>query len=333
MSYSGQITAKRYAKKAKKKANSRNNDLRLQNFAVHSFVQTPMKAVITGGTGLVGKKLINALHKEGYDVTVFSRSAKPMHGVTVQPWPLNPDGRKALTEAHVVFNLAGAPVAQRWSEHAKREILESRTDTTDAVVNALSNRETVLVSASAIGLYAEGDQEWSEAAKPASGFLADVVKAWETSAMRATENGHRVVCLRIGLVLSPDGGALGKLLPLFKLGLGSAVGDGSHWQSWIHIDDLVAMMLFAAKNGTMNGAYNAVAPHPVSNKTLSKALAKALKKPFFLPPVPAFVLKMFFGRMSSIVLASQRVSSQRIRTAGFTFAHPTVDEAMSNLFK
>lgn len=292
-----------------------------------------MKAVITGGTGLVGSRLITALQKEGYAVTVFSRSAKSKNGVTVLPWPLNAEGRKAVAEASVVFNLAGAPVAQRWTEKARKEILESRTDTTDEIVAAMTGKDTVLVSASAIGLYPESDQELTEDSKPAQGFLAGVVKQWEASAQRATENGHRVVCLRIGLVLSPDGGALGKLLPLFKLGLGSAVGDGNHWQSWIHIDDLVAMMVFAAKNGTMNGAYNAVAPTPVSNKALSKALAKALGKPFFLPPVPAFMLRLVFGRMSSIVLASQRVSSQRIRTAGFSFAHPTVEEAMRDLFR
>ncbi len=292
-----------------------------------------MKAVVTGGTGLVGSRLISALQKEGYAVTVFSRSANPRKGITVLPWPLTAEGKQAVAEASVVFNLAGAPVAQRWTEKARNEILESRTGTTDALVNALTGSDTVLISASAIGLYPEGNQELSEDNKPAQGFLANVVQAWEASAMRGTENGHRVVCLRIGLVLSPDGGALAKLLPLFKFGLGSPVGDGSHWQSWIHIDDLVAMMVFAAKNSTMSGAYNAVSPEPVSNKRLSKALAKALRKPFFLPPVPAFVLRLVFGRMSSIVLASQRVSSQRIRTAGFTFAHPTVEEAMHDLFK
>lgn len=291
-----------------------------------------MKAVITGGTGLVGKKLVALLRQKGYAVTVLSRSPRRIEGVNVLPWPLDAEGRRAVAEASVVFNLAGAPVAQRWTKDAQAEILNSRVETTDSIVNALTHPETVLVSASAIGIYPESDSALSEDSKPAQGFLAEVVKAWEASAFRAGTHGNRVVALRIGLVLSPDGGAVGRLLPLFRLGLGSAVGDGKHWQSWIHIDDLAAMMVFAAENGTMNGSYNAVAPNPVSNKDLSKALARALGKPFFLPAVPAFVLGLVFGRMSSIILASQRISAQRIQTAGFNFAYPRIEEAMKNLF-
>lgn len=294
-----------------------------------------MKAVITGGTGLVGTELAKTLLKAGYAVNVFTRSPKasPTEGLHYLAWPADEQGREAVREADVVFNLAGAPVAQRWSEKAKAEIQNSRIDTTADLVDLLVDSRAVLVSASAIGLYPNQPYESVEETKPAGGFLSDVVVAWEAASMKATKNGTRVVCLRIGLVLSKDGGALERLLPIFKLGLGSPVGSGKHWQSWIHINDLVDAMRFAAENSTMSGVYNAVSPNPVTNRELSKALANALGKPFFLPPVPAFMLKLLFGKMSEIVLASQKVSSRKMETNGFTFQHETIQSAMNALFK
>jgi uncharacterized protein (TIGR01777 family) len=293
-----------------------------------------MKVVITGGTGLVGSRLISRLRADGHHVGVFSRSSKSaLDGVELLAWPADARGKQAVAEADVVFNLAGAPVAQRWTKPAKAAILNSRVDVTDAIVRLMNpNKIQTLVSASAVGIYPEGDGVMDENTPPDRGFLADVVRAWENSARKAEQSGHRVVCLRIGLVLAPEGGALAKLLPVFKLGLGSPVGTGEHWQSWIHIDDLVNLFVFSAQNGTMSGAYNAVAPHSVTNRVLSHELAKALKRPFFFPPVPAFVLKAMFGEMAQVILASQRVNNVRVNTAGFQYKHPEIGAAMRQLF-
>ncbi len=298
-----------------------------------------MKALITGGTGLVGTKLTQALVDRGYHVGVFTRNPNiattgaTTHGrISLLAWPPDEQGKQQLSEADVVFNLAGAPVAQRWTKAAKQHILNSRIETTDCVVANMTNAKTVLVSASAIGIYPEGDEWVYEDHAPASGFLSDVVRLWEQSALCASESGHRVVCLRIGLVLAAEGGALSKLTPLFNAGLGSAVGTGKHWQSWVHIDDLVRGFIFAAENATMAGVYNAVSPHPVTNKVLSKALAQALGKPFFLPPVPGFALRLLFGKMSRVILASQKVGARRLLTAGFTFQYETISSAMNSLF-
>jgi len=293
-----------------------------------------MKVVITGGTGLVGSRLISRLRADGHQVGVFSRSTRTsVNGVEYLTWPADARGRQAVAEADVIFNLAGAPVAQRWSKAAKELILSSRVDVTAALVAMMHpNRKQTLVSASAVGIYPEGDAVMDENTTPAQNFLADVVKAWEREAHNGTAAGHRVVCLRIGLVLAPEGGALAKLLPVFKLGLGSPVGTGAHWQSWIHIDDLVNLFVFAAQNGTMSGAYNAVAPQPVTNRTLSHELAKTLGRPFFFPPVPAFVLKLIFGEMAQVILASQRVNNVRVNTAGFTYKYPEITGALRQLF-
>lgn len=293
-----------------------------------------MKAVITGGTGLVGSHLTQTLMEAGYAVDIFTRSKRSSTREKLRylAWPADDEGRKAVLQADVVFNLAGAPVAQRWTAQSKQEILDSRVDTTNAIVDLLQGSKAVLVSASAIGLYPDHEFESSESTSPSRGFLSDVVLAWEAAAIEAQKNGTRVVCLRIGLVLAKDGGALDRLTPLFKLGLGSAVGNGKHWQSWIHVEDLARVMQFAAENTTISGIYNAVAPNPVSNQTLSRAMAKAMKKPFFLPPVPGFMLRLIFGDMSQVILASQKVSSKKIETNGFTFKYPTIDSAMKAIF-
>lgn len=293
-----------------------------------------MKVVITGGTGLVGSRLVSRLRADGHHIGIFSRSTKSdLDGVEMLAWPADARGKQAVAEADVIFNLAGAPVAQRWTKAAKALILESRVEVTESIVQMMNpKRKQILVSASAIGIYPEGDGVMDESTPADTGFLAEVVQAWELSAQKAEQSGHRVVCLRIGLVLAPEGGALAKLLPVFKLGLGSPVGTGNHWQSWIHIDDLVNLFVFAAQNGTMSGVYNAVAPHAVTNRVLSQELAKALKRPFFFPPIPALLLKLMFGEMAQVILASQRVNNLRVNTAGFQYKHPKIGAAMGQLF-
>ncbi len=299
-----------------------------------------MKAIISGGSGLVGTALTRQLLEKGHQVTHLSRSpglpAVWKNGVKtpdVSVWdPAKGEiDTSVVKEADVIFNLAGASVSNRWTDAHKKAIYKSRRDSTRTLVNALpADSPKTFISASAIGIYADSQELVTEQTPPDSGFLADVVRMWEEEALKASQRGHRVACLRIGLVLSEKGGALERLLPIFKAGMGSPVGTGKHWQSWIHIEDLAAMFIYAAEQ-QLSGVYNAVAPHPVTNKAFSKSLAGALKKAFFMPNVPAFMLKLVFGEMSQIVLASNKVSAEKIVNEGFTFRFEEIDPAMREL--
>jgi hypothetical protein len=298
-----------------------------------------MNALISGGTGLVGTELTKQLLAAGHHVTILSRSASLPAALSgakapdVSVWdPAKGEiDLDVVAQSHVIFNLAGASVSERWTSSHKEAIYQSRYDSTSTLVKAISAMDDkILVSASAIGIYPSKDDWSTESTLPDEGFLSEVVQMWEDEALRATQDGHRVVCLRIGLVLSERGGALDRLLPIFKTGFGSPVGSGKHWQSWIHIEDLAKMFIYAAEND-LNGVYNAVAPEPVTNKVFSKSIAKALGKPFFMPNVPAFMLKLLFGEMSQIVLASNRVKSEKIEKAGFSFRFKAIDAAMNDL--
>ncbi|WP_306639513.1 TIGR01777 family oxidoreductase [Sanyastnella coralliicola] len=296
-----------------------------------------MNIVISGGSGLIGRQLTKALTGLGHHVTILTRSPEKYQGSELvsyahwSPSSLSVD-KHAIAESDVVINLAGATVAQRWTEKTKKAILDSRVNSTRTLVEAMKDgKQRVFLSASAIGLYPFGDDNFKEDHAPGSGFLSDVVRDWETEAMKAAQDGHRTALIRIGVVLAKDGGALERLVPIFKLGLGSAVGDGKQWQSWIHIDDLVNIFLFALENN-LSGAYNAVAPNPVTNEEMSRQLAKALGKPFWAPNVPGFVLKMIFGDMSEVILGSQKVSAEKLEDSGFNFSFPDIDQALDNLF-
>lgn len=299
-----------------------------------------MKALISGGSGLVGTALTRMLLTKGYEVTHLSRSpglpkvwkdGDKTPDVSVWNPSKGEVDATVVEAADVIFNLAGASVSDRWTDSHKRAIYDSRRDSTRTLVNALpSDTPKKFISASAIGIYPDSQELVTEDTPPAAGFLADVVKMWEEEALKASHKGHRVACLRIGLVLSEDGGALERLLPIFKAGVGSPVGNGQHWQSWIHIDDLAALFVHAAEQ-QLSGVYNAVAPQPVTNKVFSKALASALRKPFFMPNVPAFMLKLVFGEMSQIVLASNKVSAEKTTHTGFRFQFTDIDHALKDL--
>lgn len=300
-----------------------------------------MKYLISGGTGLVGTAITKQLLQNGHQVMVLSRNGKAraewLDGeVSRSKWdPANQViDQEAVKTAHVIINLAGSSVSQRWTEANRRSILNSRVDSTSTLVNAMQGLPPkTFISASAIGLYADSDELQDESSPAAEGFLSDVVVRWEQEAEKAQEFGHRVVMLRIGLVLAKEGGALKSLAPIFKLGIGSAVGSGKQWQSWIHIDDLAALFIQAGNEDSWGGAMNAVAPNPVSNKTFSKALAKTLGRPFWAPNVPAFVLKLVFGKMSQVVLASQKVSSKKTEAAGFNFQYTQIQDALHSIYR
>ena len=232
-----------------------------------------------------------------------------------------------------LVHLAGEPVSQRWTEAAKKRISDSRVEGTRRLVAALSTqseRPRVLVCASAVGYYgSRGDQILTEVSAPASDFLARVVVEWEEAAQQAESLGIRVVRLRFGMVLGP-GGALAKLLPLFRFGVGGKLGSGHQWMSWIHIDDAVNLILFVLNFAAIRGAVNATAPQPVTNEEFTERLAIALHRPAILP-VPAFALKLALGEMSEMVLASQRVLPTVAKSAGFRFQYPDLRAALENL--
>jgi uncharacterized protein (TIGR01777 family) len=239
----------------------------------------------------------------------------------------------ALRGIDVVFNLAGEPVADgRWTEDRKRRIRESRvlgTRNLVAGLRALDARPKVLISASGVGYYGDrGDEELEEASRAGRDFLAEVCIEWEREALAAEALGIRVVCVRIGMVLAPGGGALARMLTPFKLGAGGRLGSGEQWMSWIHIDDVVGVLLHASETAGVRQAMNAVSPNPVTNAEFTRALGRALRRPAFLT-VPKAALRIAFGEMSEILLASQRVLPRVAERTGYAFKHSSLDAALA----
>ena len=294
-----------------------------------------MKVTVTGGTGMIGRQVAETLRARGDEVTVLSR-----RGDGAERWERpkeEPPSPEALAGRDAVIHLLGENVAQRWSDSAKREIRESRDLGTRNLVQGLASvpeaeRPGVLVSMSAIGYYgARGDEPVDETEPPGDDFLAHVVEAWEAAACRAEELGIRVVRARTGVVLAPDGGALEKMLPPFKLGVGGPVAGGKQYVPWVHLDDVVGALLFLAEHGESQ-AYNVTAPEPVTNAELSKALGRALHRPAVLP-VPSLALKVLYGEMSRIVTTGVRAVPKRLTAAGFAFRRPDLDVALRSVLE
>lgn len=281
-----------------------------------------MNIAITGASGFIGRHLTAKLREQGHSTRAISR----------RTGSLAPD---VFTGCDVVVNLAGENVAQRWTASAKQRILDSRIQGTRAVVKAISQsnpKPAILVSASAIGYYgSRGDEILTEQSAPSSDFLSEVVQKWENEAREAEKFGLRVVSPRIGVVLGRDGGALKTMLPPFQLGVGGRIGSGRQWMSWIHIDDLIALILFALSPSTLAGPVNATAPNPVTNADFTRELAHALHRPAIFP-VPTIALKLMFGEMSEMLLGGQRVLPQAALAAGFTFRYPEIGSALADLF-
>jgi uncharacterized protein (TIGR01777 family) len=276
-----------------------------------------MIVAITGASGFVGTRLVRRL--EGNQVRAISRRTGNV--------------REAIEGADAVVNLAGEPIAQRWNADVKQRIRESRIGTTRGVVEAIEaarKRPSVLVSASAIGYYgSRGDEVLTEQSGPGSGFVSELCIEWERQAQEATQLSVRVVPLRIGIVLGP-GGMLKRVLPPFKAGVGGRLGAGNHWMPWIHIDDLVDLVVFAISDAQLSGPLNGVAPEPVRNSAFTRSLARAVHRPALFP-VPAFVLKLLFGEMADIMIASQRVVPEAVKRTGFRYQHPDLNEALAGI--
>ena len=299
-----------------------------------------MKIVIAGGTGFLGSPLTGRLTSEGHDVVVLSRRAGSASASRAVAW--TPDGNAGpwlaeLDGATAVVNLAGESIAgRRWSPAHKQEILDSRVRATRSLVAAIghvSRPPSVFVSGSAVGYYGPcGDEAITEAAPAGRDFLARVCAAWEDEANRAAGPHTRVVCVRTGLVLERDGGALPQMLPPFRFGVGGPVGSGRQYWPWIHRADWIDLVLWSIETRGLTGPLNAVAPNPVTNAEFAAALGRALHRPAFMP-APAFVLRVMLGEMAdALLLAGQRAVPEKAGALGFTFKHARLDDALAAIF-
>ena len=301
-----------------------------------------MKILMTGGTGFVGSNLTEALGRDGHRVTVLTRSARgdrtlPEGSVFLEADPTEPGPwQEQVPEHDVLINLAGASIFQRWTDKARKRMRESRLRTTRNLVDALAGAErggsARLLSTSAVGYYGyAGDEPLTEESPPGDDFLAVLSKDWEQEALRARKAGAGVVILRFGVVLGGEEGALAKMVPLFRRYLGGPLGSGEQWFSWIHIQDLVAIYRFVMGRPDLEGPVNCTAPRPVRNRELTRALAGALEKPAFMPPVPGFVIRAVLGEFGNVLLKGQRVIPERLTREGFTFRHPDIEGALDDL--
>ncbi|MEO0769928.1 MAG: TIGR01777 family oxidoreductase [Cyanobacteria bacterium J06649_4] len=306
-----------------------------------------MKIAVTGATGFVGTRLVERLLAEGHDVKVFTRSVekakkvfsgekfKPLEYVAYTP-SKSGDWQAAISGCEGVVNLAGEPISERWSADRKTRILNSRKLGTEKLVEAIIKAEvkpSVLVSSSAIGYYGTSETaEFFETSEPAeSDFLSQVCQAWEAEANKAKDAGVRVAIVRTGIVLG-DGGAIAKMITPFKLYAGGPIGSGRQWFSWIHIDDLVSLMLKALLDPSMHGVYNGTAPEPLRMNDLCKTLGDVMDRPSWLP-VPDFAIEALLGDGAVVVLKGQKVLPERTQAAGFSYEYAEPKAALEDVVK
>ncbi len=301
-----------------------------------------MKVLVTGATGFVGNALLIALKNKGHEIAVLTRNADDAGfrlPVLCEVYSWNPDLEPPTSTAFdgvdAVIHLAGENIAGgRWTKRRKQRIHLSRLLSTRHLVQALSVLKSppkVLVSASAIGIYGgSGNGELTEDVPPGTCFLANVCRDWEQEALRAGHSNIRTVCLRTGIVLGKEGGAMQKMLPPFRMGLGGNLGSGNQWMSWIHARDLANMYLHAIETESVEGVYNAVSPNPVTNREFTGTFGRQLQRPTLFP-VPKTVLKMIFGDMAEVLVASQNVSSEKMTGAGFQFEFPDLSSALEDI--
>lgn len=295
-----------------------------------------MRILITGGSGFVGQRLCQQLDADGHELLVVSRNPEK----AAEALPGSADIRARIADfddaaPEAIVNLAGEPIAEgRWTDAKKQRIVDSRVDTTREVVELCGRLETppkVLVSASAVGYYGDqGDRDVTEETERNKEWLSDICVKWEAEANKAAEHGVRVAIVRIGLVMDEGGGMLAKMLPAFKFGLGSKLGDGSQYMPWIHRDDLVRAFIFLLEHDECEGPFNGSAPNPVDNAEFTKTLASHLNRPTFLP-APAPALKLAFGEMSHMLLTGAKMLPKRLEDAGFEFRYPTLDDALAEI--
>jgi uncharacterized protein (TIGR01777 family) len=296
-----------------------------------------MNYLVAGATGFIGRHLVEFLLSRGDSVNYLGRRRSRSMDSRAAFHCWNPGEAPPLASVprlDAVINLAGEPVAQRWNAEVKQRIYTSRVDRTRQLVSAIAGlkyKPAVLVSASAVGYYGDrGDEMLTENSAPGSDFLAKVCVDWEHEAMQARESGLRVVIVRIATVLGRDGGALKKMLLPFRLGLGGRFGNGRQWVPWIHVQDLVRLLVFAAEDTSASGALNGSSPESVTNARFTAALARAAHRPAILP-VPKFALKLVLGEAAEFLFASLRVVPEATESAGFQFEYPQLQSALKEL--
>lgn len=301
-----------------------------------------MKVLITGATGLVGQAIVKVLHDKGIPVNYLTTSKNKITSQEdFQGYYWNPSKGEidldCFKNVQAIINLAGTTIAKRWTPNHRKKVLLSRIDSLQTLKNGLeqSNNKEVecLISASAVGIYPDSISDFYDETetKVDDGFLGDVVQKWEAEADSFQQLDIDVAKIRIGIVLDKDEGALPKMSQPVKNFVGAPLGSGDQWQSWIHIEDLAQMFVFAVENN-LKGIYNGVAPNPVTNTKMTKELAKILDRPLWLPNIPSFLLKAILGKMSALVLSSQRVSSKKIEEEGFTFQYVNICQALRSLY-
>jgi uncharacterized protein (TIGR01777 family) len=300
--------------------------------------------LITGGTGLVGKALTSLLIKKGYKVIILTRKINSNNledsNISYALWDIKKQliDNEAIAKADYIIHLAGAGVMDKeWTEEYKKEIISSRIDSATLITNSLknnTNKVKAVISASAIGWYKASDTVHTEDEPADDSFLGQTCKLWEDSVATILQLNKRLVTLRIGIVLSKDGGALKEFITPLQFGVAAILGTGQQMISWITVDDLCRLFLFAIENEKIKGVYNAVAPNPVTNKMLTLTLAKKMKRNFYLPiHVPTFILKTMLGGRSIEILKSTNASCQKIISAGFNFLHPNIENALEDILK
>lgn len=297
------------------------------------------KVLITGASGTVGKSLTQLLLTVGYEVVCLSRTVSANDKIETYKWdiPKKEIDPNCINGVDIIVHLAGAGIADgRWTDERKHEIIESRTESIRLIYDLIKTRPNQVkrvVSASAAGYYSDrGDDLMNEEDLPASDFLGECCVLWEQAVDEGLALDLSVVKFRTGVILDKESGALQKLAAPIKLGFGAPLGDGKQWMPWIHLQDVVNMYFMGIADLSLNGAYNMSAPCPVTNKELTKAVAKQFKKPLWLPNVPAFALNLAFGEMGAVVLGSTKMSTEKIEKTGFKFLFPTIELALKNIY-
>lgn len=295
--------------------------------------------LITGGTGIIGRFLSEKLKEKGYSVAILGRTTQKDPELPLYTWDIekNEIEKEAIEKADYIIHLAGSNIGEsKWTAKRKKLIVDSRVKSAQLIFEKLkenTNQVKAFISASAIGYYGtiSTDKIFSETDPSANDFLGITCRQWEQSADRFEELGIRVVKIRTGLVLAKHGGALPKMMTPIKLGIGSAIGNGRQYLPWVHIEDLCGIYIKAIEDAQMKGAYNAVAPDYKTNSDFTKTIARVLRKPLWLPNIPAIVMKIIFGEISAILLKGSRVSSEKIINAGYKFRFTKLEGALVNL--
>lgn len=292
---------------------------------------------MTGGTGFIGRRLIERLVNNGHHVYVLTRTPHKYNDTQYVSYISFNYPMKRLPFIHAIVNLAGESIFGYWSNKKKEKILMSRIETTEKLlkmVTQMGEKPSVFINGSAIGFYGINNEEifTEKTSKPGNDFLATVVSEWENSARFVEDLGIRTVYSRFGIVLDKQFGALPLMSIPIKLGFGGKIGNGTQWLSWIHIEDCIRLIMFALENETISGPLNITAPHPVMNDTFIKTAAKILKRPSFLT-TPKFIIRTVLGEMSHLVTGGQYVLPQKALDHNFTFKYPTVNDALTNIYK